>query len=145
MIKWSKVVRLKNVHLRIHACTESLDRNEDIKDAWAIIEVYGYKSDTEEDWRDRISENIMINGKEVYSLDEIPGVLEGGSLEILSVDADIIIYLPDKGKICKGFTDGEYAYMPCIGLDQIMILLDKAGLWRDLMEVESSGKGKDMH
>jgi len=129
-----RFIRLKNVRLRIHACVDSLDLYRDIKDGYAIIEVYGYKSDTERDWRERISNNIKVNGKEVSSLDEIPLYLDGGSIEILDTDASIIVLLPDEGRICKGFTDGEYAYMPCIRLDQIMILLHKAGILDEIMK-----------
>ena len=105
-----KLVRLRNVKLRIAGCTDSLDHTETIKDNLAVIETHSM------DYR------IRLNGNEV-SLDSMPTIIENGTLEILNEDADIIIYYPEKNRICKGFTDGEYAYMACINVDFIVMLL----------------------
>jgi len=93
-----KVVELVDTVLVVHGCTDTLDLEERIEHGYALI-------------RSREPETIRLNGSYV-ELDQLPDTIRDSRLEILSDDAEAIILYSDK--ICKAFTDGEYAYMPCI-------------------------------
>lgn len=109
----SEVIRLKNVDLIIHACVDALDLRRHIDDGHAIVSV--------DNWD---AKPLRINGKIVTSYDEIPRVIENGRLEIMSEDATIELLIDDK--ICIGFTDGEYAYIPCFPVKHVRLLLKHA-------------------
>ena len=104
------VVRLRNVELVIRACVEALDLRKHVDEGYAILNVIS--------WAER---PLRINGRAVESPDEVPDAVENGTLEIANEYASIELLTGDR--ICKGFTDGEYAYMPCIPIKHVKLLL----------------------
>lgn len=66
--------------------------------------------------------SLKLDGNYVWA-DELPKIIRNAKLEIVNDEADIVLYLPHKGKICIGYTDGEYAHIPCISTSQIMSLI----------------------
>lgn len=102
-----KAVELVNTTLVIHGCTDTLSLEERIGHGYALIR--GWEPDT-----------IRLDGRYVEP-DQLPDTIRDSKLEILSEDAEAIILYSDK--ICKAYTDGEYAHMTCITENDVEKLL----------------------
>lgn len=104
--KHEKIVELKNVTLVVHGCTEPLDLEEKIPYGYAIVRTYDV-------------ETLRLNDEYVEP-EQLPDTIKDSKLEIMSDEAEMIIALQDR--LCKAYTDGEYAHLVCITEEDVQKL-----------------------
>jgi len=125
MDKLMTTVKLENVDLVVHACTDPLDLRRRIRSAWAVVEVFV-------DDVTHVEDVVRIEGKPVTK-EEFTNLkaLRNSKLEIMNDGGRITYYDREGGRICHAFTDGEYAYEVCISMDVIahLVMLDMMSWW----------------
>ena len=90
-----KLVRLKDVKVIAKGCVESCSVSEDIADGRAVVCVYE-------------PEELEINGKTIESIEEVPDIIFGCTVEVYEGACMLINTFHE---LVYVFSDGEYGHI----------------------------------
>ena len=102
----TKLVRLSSVKVIAKGCAESCDVSEDIADARAVVCLYE-------------PEELEVNGKVIESIEEVPDVIIGCTVEVHE-GACMLIDMTDR--LVYVFSDGEYGHIVYIPKEWLGLL-----------------------
>ncbi len=123
-----RLVRLIDSRVVARGCCGD-EASERVRDGYAVITVFNPYGEVKPD---DVYYAVMVNGREVERLDEIPSPLAGGEIVLRDYNAVAWVYDVDGARLCAVFTDGEYAHSVCTPLRDLAVMLHLAGTLRDL-------------